>query len=93
MTKVALRRGMMGGAAMMAIATGAGRFGVAFSAFTKLRSPCVLHSLGSALPCGQQWCFWAARRICGQEKQFPQNSAATTSATISELKRARISIL
>ena len=54
MTKVALRRGMMGGAAMMAIATGAGTVRVAFSAFTKLRSPCVLHSLGSALPCGQQ---------------------------------------
>jgi hypothetical protein len=91
--KVALRGGVGGGGAMATVATVAGTACVTFSALTKVRSPWVLHSLGSALPWGQQWCFCAARRTCGQEKQFPQKSATTTSAAMTELKAARISIL
>ena len=39
------------------------------------------------------WCAATASSICGQERQFPQNSATTTSAAINELETLRIVIL
>jgi len=39
------------------------------------------------------WCTVAASSICGQERQFPQNSAITISAAINELETLRIVIL
>jgi hypothetical protein len=38
------------------------------------------------------WCVAAASSICGQERQFPQNSATTISAAINELETLRIDI-
>ena len=71
--------------------TGAGPTG---SAFTKFRSTCVRQSCGACFVRWQQPCAGCfdvnERNTCGQEKQFPQNSAATTSTAITELETARI---
>ena len=67
--------------------------GAAFSALTKFFKPWVWHSVFPGLVCGQQPCFCAESRICGQEKQFPQNRAATTSSAMIDVERARMLIL
>lgn len=74
--------------------TGSAGAGPIGSAFTKLRSTCVRQSCGACFvrwqhPCAG--CFDVNERsTCGQEKQFPQNRAATTNAAITELETARI---
>jgi len=70
--KDALTHAVVNGATISSVATTAGALGAAFSAFTKLRSPCVLHWLGSALPVRASNCvFCAESNICGQEETVP----------------------
>ena len=67
--------------------TGAG------SALTKCRKTLVVQERVTGTGRLQQLCGeWAVRASsnCGQEKQFPQNSAATTTAASSELESAFI---
>src|ERR1051326_7160695 len=74
--------------------TGRATAGTTGSAFTKFRSTCVPQFFDGCLVRWQH--PWAGcldvkeSKTCGQEKQFPQNNAATTSAAMIELERARI---
>jgi len=80
------------GSATLATAGRAG-VGVVGSTFTKCCNDCAVQPEDVCLVRWQQpcagWCVVNARRTCGQEKQFPQNNAATTSAAIIELETVR----
>jgi hypothetical protein len=72
-----------------------GNAGALDSAFTKLFSTCDWHPEDAGLFVLWQhpwagWCDCNAAKSCGQEKQFPQNSAITTSAAMIELEAFRI---
>src|ERR1019366_4171031 len=60
-------------------------------------NPCDWQPVPADLVLWQQlragWCAATASSICGQERQFPQNSAATISAAINELETLRIVVL
>ena len=73
-------------------ATTAMTAGADFSALTKFFKPWVWHSVFVDLVCGQQPCFCAASRSCGQEKQFPQNSAAMISAAMAVVENVLIPV-
>ena len=74
--------------------TGSAGAGPIGSAFTKFCSTCVRQSCGACFVRWQQPCAGCFEvnesSTCGQEKQFPQNRAATTNAAITELETARI---
>jgi hypothetical protein len=85
---------MGGNGATMPETAGAGVIVWPRSAFTKFRSTCVWQFPVAGFVRWQHpwagWCDCKASSTCGQEKQFPQNSAATTIAAITELEKVRI---
>jgi hypothetical protein len=85
------------GGATSRVTIGKAGTGAADSAFTKVFRTCDRHPEDAGLLVLWQhpwagWCDWSAANSCGQEKQFPQNNATTTSAAMIELETFRILI-
>jgi len=85
-----------GGGSTNCANTGRAGAGAPDSAFTKLFSTCDWQPEDGCFVLWQHpwagWCECSAAKSCGQEKQFPQNSATTTSAAMIELETFRILI-